>query len=69
MLESGPKGGSKGVENSGQTKEGQVLGAWMGSAHLTDLLGEQQQLGQPNAVPGQVVSKAAQGHVLHDELY
>lgn len=40
-----------------------------GPAHLTDLLGEQQQLGQPDAVPRQVVSKAAQGHVLHDELY
>lgn len=40
-----------------------------GAAHLADLLGEEQKLGQPDAVPGQVVSEAAQRHVLHDELH
>lgn len=37
-------------------------------AYLTDLLGKQKQLGQPYAVPGQVVSEAAQGHIFHDKL-
>lgn len=40
-----------------------------GPSHLADLLGEQQELSQPNAVPWQVVPKAAQGDVFHDQLY
>lgn len=38
-------------------------------AHLTDLLGEEKQLRQAHAVPGQVVPQASQGHVLHDQLH
>lgn len=59
---------SKGLGPSGQAKrKGQLCEqAWW--AYLADLLGEQQQLGQPYVVPGQVVSEAAQRHVLHDEL-
>lgn len=40
-----------------------------GPSHLADLLGKQQELSQPNAVPWQVVPKAAQGDVFHDQLY
>lgn len=40
-----------------------------GPSHLADLLGEHQELCQPDAVPRQVVPEAAQGDVLHDQLY
>lgn len=45
------------------------LGSRGEPAHLADLLGKQQQLGKADAVPGQVISEAAQRHVLHDKLH
>lgn len=53
-----------------QQKQGRsALERGAGPSHLADLLGEQQELCQPNAVPWQVVPKAAQGDVFHDQLY
>lgn len=60
---------AEGIGSSGQVKEGAGSGSRGGPAHLADLQGEEQQLDQPDIVPGQVVSEAAQGHVFHDQLY
>lgn len=60
---------SRGDGSSGQAKEGAGSGSRGGLAHLADLQGEEQQLDQPDIVPGQVVSETAQGHVFHDQLY
>lgn len=72
MLESQPRGWVWQAKD-GTLRPSQRGGAGSasrgGPAHLADLLGKQQQLSQPNAVPGQVVSEATQGYVLHDELY